>query len=112
MPFDNPHQAPVSDIEILVDARRRISGQNSWVKRRFQEGDRHCLVGALSLACGNPDFNRATETERRLARLLVRQMSEKYWWTRLSWVSARTRLIGFNDHPKTTHDDVLAVYDR
>jgi hypothetical protein len=75
MPFDNPHQVPISDLEILVDARGRISDKNSWVKWRFQDGNRYCLVGALSLACGNPNFNVTNETERRLARLLAEQLS-------------------------------------
>jgi hypothetical protein len=31
MPFDNPHQTPFGDIEILTDARNRIASQNTWL---------------------------------------------------------------------------------
>jgi hypothetical protein len=112
MPFDSSHQMPASDLEVLVDARGHISGKNAWVKRRFQDGNRHCLVGALSLACGSPGFNVMNQTERRLARLLAEQLSpEEHWWMRLRFVTVRSRLMSFNDHPRTTHEDVLAVYD-
>lgn len=112
MPFDSPHQMPLSDLEVLVDARGRISTETSWVKRRFQDGNRYCLVGALSLACACPGFDVTNKTERRLAQLLAEQLSpEEHWWTRLWLLTPRRRLISFNDHPRTTHQDVLAVYD-
>ena len=56
MPFDAPYQTPFGDIELLTDARRRISSRKTWVQGSFQDGDRHCLVAALSLACGSAAF--------------------------------------------------------
>ena len=47
MPFDSPYQMPLGDIELLMDARSRICERNSWVRHRFEDGDRHCLVAAL-----------------------------------------------------------------
>ena len=38
MPFDAPYQTPFGDIELLKDARSRISNRRSWVQRRFQDG--------------------------------------------------------------------------
>ena len=74
MPFDNPHQTQFGDIEILTDARNRISDQDTWIKGRFRDGDRHCLVDALSLASGSRGIDLPNRTERRLARLLAKQL--------------------------------------
>jgi hypothetical protein len=113
MPFDFPDQAPISDLEILVDARARISSENAWVKGRFEDGDRLCLVAALSLACGSRSFNIPNKTERRLARLLARQLTSGLpWRMRTRLVPARSRLMSYNDHPRTTQGDVAALFDR
>ena len=53
MPFDAPYQTPFGDIELLIDARSLISDRKSWVRHRFEDGDRHCPVAALSLVCGS-----------------------------------------------------------
>jgi hypothetical protein len=113
MPFDNPHQAPINDLEILIDARERISGENSWLKRCFTNEKRHCLVAALSLACGSRSFYAPSKTERRLARLLAKQLSPATplrMRTRL--MPARSRLMLFNDHRRTRQEDVVALFDR
>ena len=68
MPFDNPHEMPFGDIEILRNARARISHRRDWVQGCFRDGDRHCLVAALSLASDSRSFRRSNPTERRLAR--------------------------------------------
>lgn len=111
MPFDNPYQAPIGDLEILVDARARISGKNSWVKRCFQNGNAYCLVGALSFACGSPGFNVTNKAERRLTQLLAKQLASNLPWG-MRLLPARYRLMSFNDHPRTSHEDVLALFDR
>ena len=69
MPFDAPYQTPFGDIELLTDARSRISNRKSWVQGRFQDGDRHCLVAALSLACGSRSFHCQTGRKRGLLGL-------------------------------------------
>lgn len=113
MPFDTFHQATNGDLAILLDARNRISGAGSWIKRRFKDGERYCLIGALSSACGSRDFHMPNKTERRLALLLGRQLVRNIsWWRRLACPSLRTYLMSFNDHPRTTQEDVLALYDR
>src|ERR1700739_2863368 len=112
MPFDIPYQAPIGDLEILVDARARISGEDSWVKGRFKDGDRHCLVAALSLACGSRSFTVPNKTERRLARLLATQLPpEVPWRMRIRLVPARSRLMSFNDYARTSQGDVTALFD-
>jgi hypothetical protein len=56
MPFDNPPRTPFGDIELLWDARSRILTKDHWTQGQFEDGDRHCLLGALSLVSGSPSF--------------------------------------------------------
>ena len=87
MPFDNPHQTPFGDADLLRDARSRISGKSDWVQRRFQDGNRYCLVAA-------------------------QLPSRVPLWARMRCFTARQRLIWFNDSPRTKHEDVMALFDR
>jgi hypothetical protein len=113
MPFDNPHQVPIGDLEILTDARARIGSENSWVQGRFKDGDRHCLVAALSLACASRSFNNPNKTERRLVQLLVKQLPpDTPFWARIRFVPARQRLMAFNEDSGTSHGNVVALLDR
>lgn len=113
MPFDNLNQAPTGDLEILMDARDRICGQDAWAQGRFKDRGRLCLVAALSLASGSRNFEQPNRTERRLARMLVRQLPpDSPWWVRVRIVSARRRLMLFNDDPRTSHGDVVALLDQ
>ena len=113
MPYDNPPQLPVGDIDILIDVQSAISHRNTWVQNRFRDGNRKCLVAALSLACGSPAFSQPNPTERRLARVLAKELpSNAPLGTRLRLIPARQRLMWFNDHNRTAHADVLALLDR
>ena len=113
MPFDNPSQAPIGDVAILIDARSRIADPSRWLKHGFQDGDRHCLVAALSLACGSRSFDDPNETERRLTKHLAKQVPLNRGfgkWAAL--VGPRHGLMMFNDHRRTRHDDVMGLFDR
>ena len=113
MPFDNPNQDRVGEVELLWDARSLIRDQSSWVQGRYSNRDRLCLVAALSITAGSLDFQMPNRKERRLARLLAARLPENApALARLRFFSARQRLILFNDSPQTTHADVLAVLDR
>lgn len=111
MPFDNPHQAPFGDIELLREARSRISSKSDWVQGRFRDGHRECLVAALSVVSGSRAFNMPNRTERRLVRLLAVHIPRRRFWTRIRLLPARQRLIIFNDGLHTRHEDVMAVLD-
>src|SRR5215469_10920295 len=113
MPFDNPHQMPFGDLEVLRDARGRIADKDNWLKGDFRDGDRHCLVAALALAAGSSDFRTPNGTERRLARCLVMQLPTNVpLRIRLRIMPVRQRLMYFNDDTGTNHSDVVALYDR
>ena len=113
MPFDAICQTPFGDIELLTDARSRISNRKSWVQGGFQDGDRHCLVAALSLASRSRSFHMPNRAEKRLARLIAMQISpDAPFLIRYRLMPARHRLISLNDDPRTTHEDVMALFDR
>ena len=113
MPFDNPHQAPFGDLELLVEARGRISSRDTWVQGHFQKRGRYCLVASLSLTCGSRSFGMPNRTELRLSRLVVMQMPPNApFWVRHRLMPARRRLIAFNDDLLTHHKDVIALLDR
>jgi len=111
MPFDNPHLTPIGDLELVIDARSRISSQASWVQGHFKDGDRHCLVAALSLASGSQSLDRPSQTERRLARMLAKRLPPAAVFFE-RFLPARHRLIMFNNDHHTSHDDVMALFDR
>jgi hypothetical protein len=113
MPFDNPPQGPLSDVEILLDARSRIDDPHCWLKGEFSKENRYSLVVALALACQNPQFDQPSRTGRRLILAMARQLPRG--WGRLQRIICfrpMHRLIRFNDSPRTTHDDVMALFDR
>ena len=113
MPFDNPHQMPFGDLELLMEARSRISSKHFWVQGHFQKDGRYCLVASLSLTCGTRSIGMPNRTERRLSRLVAKQTpSNAPFLVRYRFMPARQRLIAFNDDPHTRHDDVLALLDR
>ena len=113
MPFDNPSQAPIGDVAILMDARDRIADPSRWMKNDLQDGDRHCLIAALSLACGSCSFDDPNETELRLAKFLAKQMPLNRGFSKwMTLVSPRNGLMTFNDHRRTRHDDVMGLFDR
>ena len=64
MPFDNPHQTPFGDLELLKDARSHISDKRDWVQGCYRDGDRYCLVAALSTAAKSPTFHTPNRVER------------------------------------------------
>ena len=113
MPFDNPHQMPFGDLELLMEARGRISSRYTWVQGHFQRDGRYCLVASLSLTCGTRSFGMPNRTEQRLSRLIAKQMpSDAPFWIRHRFMPARRRLIAFNDDLFTHHEDVIALFDR
>ena len=113
MPFDNPLPGPLTDIEILADARSRIDNPDCWQKGHFRKGHRHCLVAALEVACNNPQFDEPSRTERRMTLAMARQLPRgRGSLQRMICFNPRKRLIRFNDRSRTTHADVIALSDR
>ncbi len=71
MPFDNPSETRFGDAELLWDVRERIFLSSHWGKGSFRDQNRYCLVGAISVVAGSPNFHLSNRLERRIERLLV-----------------------------------------
>ena len=109
MPFDSLPQVPFSDIDILLDARGRIDDPERWIKGALRKRNRRCLVAALVLACKSRRIGR--RTLRRLAFHMVRQLPVGRLQRAIPFMPMQ-RLMRFNDNPRTTHADVMALFDR
>lgn len=106
---------------ILEDAMEVLSDENRWIKRAFQRTVRElrdddkivyvpgqfCLLGAIEFSAGNDMSNRQAvwvdfSSKKELAvKFVHKAISDK--------IKVRQSVIGFNDDPKTTHDDILDV---
>ena len=85
MPFDNPPDGRLGDVQLLWAARNRIGHESGWVQSHYSDGDRLCLVAVLSVVAGSTSFDAPNLTERRLARLLADQLPDSVpAWARLS----------------------------
>ena len=97
----------MNELETLIAARALIASPESWIKDNsaqdangvpvgtFYEGAcKFCTVGAITCASGE------TLTETR-ASILRAHLPKPF-----------DNLVNFNDHPDTTHADVLALFDR
>lgn len=92
MPFDgresNPIVQGIDRIEALFDGGAR------WCQGAFNGPDnRHCLIGALYVIEPN------SRARYRLERCLRLAVPERFCW----------HVIAFNDHPKTTFEDITLV---
>jgi hypothetical protein len=96
MPLDsieftgNPLLAKLGLVETL------LAREQQWCKGRLRDAEgRHCLVGAIEAADAWQDLP-------RIILRAVRQVSGRRHW----------RIEAFNDHPLTTHREILAVLRR
>ena len=84
---ENPLLAKLGRVERLLATERQ------WCKGKLHDGDgRYCLVGAIEATDGWPEV-------ARVILRAVREVSGRRYW----------RIESFNDDPRTTHADVLAV---
>jgi hypothetical protein len=86
-----------------------------WTQGAFRRLDggrrpKYCAAAALAEACGNPSYYRPTQHERRLAKLLVAEIPRDKLILR--WLrSARSCLIAYNDAVRTTHANIMQMFD-
>jgi hypothetical protein len=92
----------VSEIEILKGARELLSDESKWrrdiyIEEKGNVACGYCIMGATTIAAAGrmPLSNRADE-------LLRDALPLQY----------QGSIADFNDDPKTTHADVLALLDR
>jgi hypothetical protein len=96
MPFDGTELFENRPIAKLGAVERLLATEQQWCKGRLRDAyGRHCLVGAIE-AVG------ARQILQKPVLLAAREVSGRRYW----------RIEFFNDDPRTTHADVLAVLRR
>jgi hypothetical protein len=97
----------VSDIEVIREARSILSDPNAWGKGAARPTPQAwCAVGALSLAIGRlpaGDGRRRESYLRDVAELVESHIPHD---------AESHRLSIYNDDPRTTHQDILNVFDK
>ena len=82
----------MTTLEVLTAARKRIDTPSKWCKGYISAGSRCCIMGALDeVTLTYIEFHKAKD-------VLLSQVGDG--------------IEEFNDHPTTTHRDVLALFDR
>jgi hypothetical protein len=100
-------------LRVLKEARQWLSDPAHWHKGGFapnnndnpQVAEATCAWGACSRAAGSDNFyDIGTDAENAAARLLSIQLGAR--------PDDALAISDFNDLPDTTHDDVVALFDR
>jgi hypothetical protein len=93
MPFDGIETIETHPIAKLGAVERLLATEQQWCKGRLRDAHgRHCLVGAIEAVDGR-------QLLQKVILQAAREVSGKRYW----------RIEFFNDDPRTTHADVLAV---
>jgi hypothetical protein len=93
MPLDSLEFTQTPLLTKLARVERLLATEQQWCKGRLRDSDgRHCLVGAIEAADGWKEI-------APIVLRAVREVSGKRYW----------RIESFNDDPRTTHAEVLAV---
>jgi hypothetical protein len=96
MPLDSLEFSQDPMLARLARVERLLATERQWCKGRLRDSEgRHCLVGAIEAADCWPEV-------ARVILRAAREVSGKRYW----------RIESFNDDPRTTHADVLAVLRR
>ena len=105
-------------LALLIAGRQLLQDPNRWCKVHMKLGDSYCLNGAL-FEVGTPIFimpdNYCSDDPLYCRGDLKRgQIPEPFWYLRLALKQRSTfENIGlFNDHPETTHEQVLELLQR
>jgi hypothetical protein len=93
MPFDGIETIETQPLAKLGAVERLLAMEQQWCKGRLRDAHgRHCLVGAIEAVDGR-------QLLQKVILQAAREVSGKRYW----------RIEFFNDDPRTTHADVLAV---
>lgn len=96
---------PNSVKETLVEARKLIEEEKNWVKGAYK---REGIFPRSPLFCAVGTLREIDGEYEGLARKALGQALQGNGPTGNGWYSVPR----FNDHPNTTHADILALFDR
>jgi hypothetical protein len=100
MPFDSAPELP-AEVRLIDEALRILGLEGQyWIKLKWHDGNKHCLEGALQIATRKLH---AYASERNTVRLIVRSIM---FLCGQRHGTDRRPIIDFNDHLRTTFDEV------
>lgn len=92
--------------ENLIAAKALIDTPDKWVKHHFGFDGCMCALGALGRALGVDPSDDMGPNEAALGGALPAGFQSN------TNLSLGTKVANYNDHPDTTHADIMALYDR
>ena len=94
MPFDGTgYEGRIQALDKMDKVIDLLSDERRWCKNHLRTPDgRYCLLGAMEAA------DATIELERPVLLAIEQVTGRNYWW-----------IQNFNDHPLTTHADVVKV---
>lgn len=99
--------------ENLIAARALIDTPEKWVKDAYDRHGCYCAIGAIENLGGDWDHYK---TKPQLTDAIAYALPGDFEAEDASeWDTSRGRarvVMQFNDHPDTTHADILALFDR
>lgn len=88
---------------VLVEARALIIDENKWTKFTYIEEGRYCAVGAHDVAVSRLASKKIARVRQASFGALRDALPDQPFW---AWIPE------YNDHPETTHADIIALFDR
>lgn len=100
--------------QILIDAKALIADPARWSKGLFYNGRKcsYCAVGALNVASGcETPYGAGDNTPKgvRIANQTARRFLDH---AVNSYAPSEFSVMSFNDKPRTSHEDVMRVFDK
>ncbi len=89
---------------LLQDARDLIDHPDKWTKGTLYDQGRYCMLGAIQQA-------EASTKQRVGSNHIARNRLLETGIAMFPSISFRG-IASINDHPDTTHDDILAMFDK
>ena len=92
--------------ENLIAAKALIDTPQKWTKGHYQFGDCFCSLGALGCVLEMTPSDDMGGNEIALGMALPADFEPD------SELTVGTKVVNYNDHPETTHADIMALFDR
>jgi hypothetical protein len=94
--------------ELLEAGLRRIQDPSKWMKGAFSQGGCYCTVGAIRYNDRAPSALEHDTYYKAIVALRLALPKKKGWGK----AHGSCDVYEFNDHPNTTHKQVLNLYRR
>ena len=94
--------------DVLIEAKKLISDENNWIKNNYTDSEGcFCAAGAVREATDWGIVQNGYTPEAEKAFWFLSSISKELYPMR----GIKGNIIEFNDHPKTTHAEIISVFD-